>query len=143
MSSAAVRVRGADITDDAFVRCRTYNHAWDEFAPLDLQPPWYGWRLSLRCIRCATERHDNYDFKGQIMGRRYLYPDGYQTKGDDRPTKQEFREELFVRLRKQLEQHHAVGGEIPDLVEMPDVTSIKSARKATATTTKKTTRKRA
>jgi hypothetical protein len=58
------------------------------------------------------------------MGRRYLYPEGYQTKGEDRPTKQMFREELFVRLREELDLHHAVAAG-------SNVTPIKkTARKA-------------
>jgi hypothetical protein len=105
-----------------------------------MDPPWYGWRLSLRCLRCTTERHDNYDFKGDIMGRRYIYPDGYQTKGDDRPTKQEFREELFERLRAQLEASNAIGGQAP-----PEVTLISTAKKTTkkVNAVKKAVRKRA
>ena len=121
------RARGRDISDDDFVRCRTYNHAWDQFYPIDLEPPWYGWRLSLRCLRCQTERHDNYDFKGQIMGRRYFYPDGYQTKGEDKPTKQMFREELFSKLRDQLTSH----SQVATANESDNVTAIKkAARKA-------------
>ena len=142
MSPAAVRVRGADTTDDAFVRCRTYSHAWDEFYPIDMEAPWYGWRLSLRCMRCGTERHDNIAHgTGQMMGRRYMYPEGYQNKGEDRPTKEVFREELFERLRSQLEEHAAVGGKAPDNGDAK-VTPI-TTKKATATTTKKTARKRA
>lgn len=123
---ARVRVRQPDTSDDAFIRCRTYSHAWDEFYPIDLEAPWYGWRLSLRCMRCATERHDNYDFKGRVMSRRYIYTEGYQTpKGEEKPEKTYFREELFSRLRAQLEAHSSVGG------EMPEVTPIKAAKRAT------------
>jgi hypothetical protein len=105
-----VRVRGADVEDNAFVRCRSYGHAWDEYYPIDMAAPSFGWRLSLRCMRCATERHDNYDFKGRVMNRRYIYPEGYQTpKGEEKPSKEFFREELFTRLRKQLSEHSALG----------------------------------
>lgn len=121
--------RGRDVEVDAYVRCRTYNHAWDEFYPIDLPAPWYGWRLSLRCIRCQTERHDNYDFKGRVMSRRYIYPDGYQHKGEDRPTKEVFREELFTRLRAQLEEHSAIGGDA-------EATPITTAKKSTKRTRK-------
>jgi hypothetical protein len=117
------RVRGASIADQAavFLRCRTYNHAWDEFYPIDLEQPWYGWRLSLRCTRCTTERHDLIDFKGAVMGRRYIYAEGYlNPKGDPRVERTVFREELFTRLRAKLEEVNGVGAE---------VTPIKSARK--------------
>jgi hypothetical protein len=108
-------VRGGDVQIEVFVRCRTYNHAWDEFNPIDLESPSYGWRLSLRCIRCSTERHDTIAFgTGQMLSRRYIYPDGYQTpKGEEKPTKEVFREELFTRLRTQLEQAHGLGQDAP------------------------------
>jgi|SRR5215831_6997076 len=96
--------------DDSFVRCRSYGHAWDEFAPIDLDAPTYGWRLSLRCLRCGTERHDNLDFKGKLMGRRYIYPQGYSQKGI---TPVMFREALFIKLRKQLEAANSIGADVP------------------------------
>jgi hypothetical protein len=130
MSPARVRVRGADITDDAFIRCRSYNHSWDEFFPIDLEEPWYGWRLSLRCIRCSTERHDTIDFKGQVMSRRYIYPEGYQQKGEDKMDRTVFREELFSRLRGQLEKAHGIGGEVPKVT--PIGNSKKVAKKVSA-----------
>jgi hypothetical protein len=107
-----------------FLRCRAYGHSWDEFFPDDMEQPWYGWRLSLRCVRCGTERHDNIDFKGAMMSRRYIHPLGYLTrKGDAKPTRTEFREELFISLRARLEKINAVG-------EDAEITPIKSARKA-------------
>ena len=69
-----------------------------------------------------------------------MYPEGYQNKGEDRPTKEVFREELFERLRSQLEEHAAVGGKTP---ENGDTKVTPITKKATATTTKKTVRKRA
>jgi hypothetical protein len=71
----------------------------------------YGWRLSLRCTRCTTERHDNYDFKGKLMGRRYIYPDGYQQKGVPKVV---FREALFSKLRAKLERANQIGGQVPE-----------------------------
>lgn len=100
---------------DSFLRCRTYGHAWDEFTPIDLEAPWYGWRLSLRCIRCGTERHDNISYNNySVMGRLYIYPDGYKievSQGEDRPTKEVFRDELFTQLRAQLKEAHGLGSE--------------------------------
>ena len=89
-----------------YVRCRTYSHAWDEFYPIDLAPPLYGWRLSLRCTRCGTERHDTCSFSGAVMSRRYIYPEGYAQKGI---TKVVFREALFQKLRAKLEASNGVG----------------------------------
>jgi len=100
--------------DLTYLRCRSYGHAWDEFAPIDMEAPWYGWRLSLRCLRCQTERHDNIDFKGKVMGRRYIYPDGYQQKGVPKVI---FREELFSKLRAKLEKSNSIGQEVPEPVK--------------------------
>ena len=73
---------------DVFLRCRTYSHAWDEFTPIDMESPSYGWRLSLRCVRCGTERHDTIAYgTGQVNGRQYIYVEGYQYIGEDKPTK--------------------------------------------------------
>jgi len=95
------------VLDDVFLRCRTYNHSWDEFFPIDLHPPTYGWRLSLRCIRCGSERFDNLDFKGRVMSRRYRYAEGYSQKGA--PPRTVFREALFDKLRAKLEEVNSVG----------------------------------
>ena len=131
--------------DDAFLRCRTYSHAWDEFAPIDMDAPWYGWRLSLRCVRCGTERHDNISYSsGMIMSRKYIYADDYQFKNTETPTKEVFREELFSKLRADLKSHNALGGK----EENAKITPIKKATTKKAAAAKKTnggsrTRKRA
>jgi hypothetical protein len=110
-----------------YLRCRTYGHGWDEFTPIDLEAPWYGWRLSLRCMRCGTERHDNISYgTGQVMGRQYVYPEDYQYHGDDRPTKEVFREELFAKLRAQLKANNALGDHDQD--EPATITPIKAVR---------------
>jgi hypothetical protein len=97
--------------DPTYLKCRSYGHAWDEFNPIDLDAPVYGWRLSLRCLRCHTERHDNLDYKGMLMARRYIYADGYSIKhAPERPV---FREALFVSLRAKLEKTHQVGSDLP------------------------------
>lgn len=83
----------------SMMRCRTYGHAWDEFTPIDL-PPKAGWQLSLRCIRCTTERHDVIDLVGNLSERRYVYPDGYRdATADHRLSRQEYRQALYERIR--------------------------------------------
>jgi hypothetical protein len=111
---------------DDFLACRTYNHAWDKFNPIDLEAPWYGWRLSLRCLRCGTERHDNIAYgTGEVMGRRYIYAEGYQYQGEDTPKKEQFREELFTKLRSELKATQFGTEEKPP----NNIRSIKSAKK--------------
>lgn len=77
------------------VRCRTYGHAWEEVdvpftVPIGSQRVWQ-YRLSLRCIRCTTVRHDVIDAYGDVAGRWYDYPEGYGWAIDDLPTRSEFR----------------------------------------------------
>ena len=107
---AAMTVLDTPVTT-AFSRCRSYGHAWEEFNPVDMYAPVYGWRLSLRCLRCQTERHDNLDFKGRVIGRRYIYPDGYRQKGVPPVF---FREALFQSLRAKLEKANAIGEDVPE-----------------------------
>lgn len=103
------RVRGGEtIESDDYVRCRIYSHAWDEFFPDDMEVPSFGWRLSLRCTRCTTERHDVIDRKGAVAMRRYIYPEGYSYATGERPDRSYFRDALFDRLRVRLAQSQAV-----------------------------------
>ena len=69
----------SDVTLDQ-LECRTYGHEWERFNPLRQRPRW-GWPLSLRCIRCRTERHDAIDINGGLISREYLYPTGYEIAG--------------------------------------------------------------
>jgi len=94
------------------LRCRTYGHAWDEFYPSNLGVPIFGWRLSLRCTRCTAERHDLIDSIGSVGGRRYIYPDGYQLKRDETPSREEMRMSLFRNVRDKLAAADAINDEI-------------------------------
>lgn len=86
---------------DAFVQCRTYGHAWDEFNPPGNRSPrgvWGHHRIVLRCTRCTTERYDYLDWAGDVMGRSYVYPPGYQ--GASLPRAQWRLELIRRRLRR-------------------------------------------
>jgi hypothetical protein len=95
--------------DYSQLQCRTYGHAWEEFFPVDMGTPMYGWRLSLRCMRCTSERHDTIDVLGRINGRRYVYVEGYQMARDERPDRDTLRKDLYERLRTKLTKSNAVG----------------------------------
>jgi hypothetical protein len=77
------------------VACRTFGHAWDEFYPIGMRRPSFGFRFSLRCVRCTAERHDLCDSAGNLLQREYRHPDGYSLA--DAPTRAEFRVELHRR----------------------------------------------
>lgn len=98
---------------DQFLRCRTWGHAWDDFAPVGMRPPEYGWRESLRCTRCGMERHSVIDRKDAVSTRSYYQPDGYaRPKGSGKLTSQEKRKMMFERMREQLAQASAISAEI-------------------------------
>jgi hypothetical protein len=98
--------------DKAMLRCRIYGHAWDEFYPDDLGVPLYGWRLSLRCTRCTTERHDVIDHIGQVGQRRYIYAPDYQMHRDELPTRDEMRQTMMLDVRKKLTAAHAINSDL-------------------------------
>ena len=93
-------------------QCRTYGHAWEEFYPDDLGEPTFGWRLSLRCVRCTGQRHDVIDHIGQVGQRRYIYPDGYHIARDETPSREEMRQRMFKRIRTQLTLVHGINDEM-------------------------------
>lgn len=98
-----------DGLDADMLKCRTYGHAWDEFYPDYKSPPSYGWRLSLRCIRCSTERHDTIDLVGRVSSREYVYPDGYRMGRDEAPSREDLRVATFDRIRARLAKADAIG----------------------------------
>ena len=100
--------------DQAMIRCRTYGHAWDEFYPDNLGVPLWGWRLSLRCARCTTERHDTIDHIGQVGQRRYIYPEDYSMLRDETPTREQLRVTMFNRIKEKLSSVHAINDEVQE-----------------------------
>lgn len=91
--------RDRAVTTSDFVVCRTLGHAWDPI-PAEAPAP-YGDPFWLRCVRCTTVRMDFCTFgTGDVIGRRYAYPDGYQYVGDHdgdvAPTRQDYRRILFA-----------------------------------------------
>lgn len=73
--------------NDRILLCHALRtHALEPFAPVGMERPPYGTRVSFVCTRCTTERHDIIDGIGRISGRRYIYPDGYRlAEKADRP----------------------------------------------------------
>jgi hypothetical protein len=64
-----------------YLVCRTFGHAWEEFVPVGMRKPVTGYRMSLHCHTCGTERHDSIDVNGNVGSRRYYYPEGYKLGG--------------------------------------------------------------
>ena len=82
-----------------YEKCRTWGHAWEDFIPHGKRPSGWGSRFSLRCVRCATERHDVIDSIGQLSSRQYEYPEDYKLAKDETPTRAEFRLDLLRQMR--------------------------------------------
>lgn len=84
-----------------FEKCRLLGHAWDEIVPADL-PLYINRRVAVywRCERCATVRRETYNRMGDIDTRKYIYPDGYLSDLDHRPTRQHLRL-MALKERKQ------------------------------------------
>lgn len=81
-----------------YLRCRAFGHAWEEFVPVGMGTPSFGFRYSLRCGRCTTCRFDLIDVIGGVADRQYAYPDDYKL---DQPTdRAEIRLVLSQRDRK-------------------------------------------
>jgi hypothetical protein len=82
-----------------FAMCRTLGHAWDQI-PAEQLPARGGDPFWIRCVRCSTERHDAVDWgTGELIGRQYVYADGYLHAFDDDfdvvPTRQDYRRMLL------------------------------------------------
>jgi hypothetical protein len=79
--------------------CRHLGHSWDSI-PVTQRPPW-GVSMWFRCERCTTIRYDiiNY-FSGELMSRRYSWPDGYKMATGEKPSVEELRRYQFKLDRK-------------------------------------------
>jgi hypothetical protein len=73
--------------------------------------PLFGWRLSLRCVRCTTERHDVIDHIGGVGQRRYIYAEDYRMTRDELPSREELRMSLFRNVRAKLQSAKAVNAD--------------------------------
>lgn len=103
MSAAAgySSVPRGGVTDADMIRCRVARHMWDDFEPTEMRSPSWGTRVSFRCLRCASERHDVYDSLGEVGYRRYIYVEGYQYAKGERPSAAEFRVMLMKEQRRE------------------------------------------
>lgn len=79
-------------SNDEYLACRTYGHAWDDFDDVTWPIPAGADSITLRCTRCFSVRRFIIDRYGEVIARRYRYARGYQyARADDRPTKAQFR----------------------------------------------------
>jgi hypothetical protein len=58
-----------------YTECKTFGHAWEDAPPSVPSSVRRG--FVLRCARCVTLRHDHIDVAGELVARKYDYPDDY------------------------------------------------------------------
>lgn len=84
---------------EEYLLCRVIGHQWEEFTPIGMRRPHFGYRLSLRCSRCTTERHELINSRGEVGSRSYVYPDDYDIPG--RAVRTDLRVEVVRRRRSE------------------------------------------
>jgi hypothetical protein len=92
--------------------CRTLGHAWTAIPATSSSR--FGDAFWLQCVRCTTERHDDVSWmSGELLGRRYVYPDTYRHAFDSQfadaaPTRQDYRRILFAEHLQKVRNLRAV-----------------------------------
>ena len=76
--TAKTKTHDLDALPTEYVVCRTFGHAWEEFIPVGMRKPEHGFRFSILCVSCGTERHDLLNLAGELIQREYRYAPAYQ-----------------------------------------------------------------
>lgn len=82
----------------AYLHCRTFGHPWEEFVPVGMRKPEHGFRFSLLCVSCGTERHDLLNLAGEVVTREYRYASAYQV--SFKASRADYRVALDARKRR-------------------------------------------
>lgn len=70
------RPQRRQLTDYEFKWCRTFGHDWEEWYTTRI--PEFGYYEPSYCPRCTTERLFQVNMMGEVLNRRYVYPEGYK-----------------------------------------------------------------
>lgn len=70
---------------EEFLQCREMGHNWRPHSAKWV-PQYHVYERSMRCSRCATERHQVLSDVGHVLSGGYHYPEGYAHKGFGRIT---------------------------------------------------------
>jgi hypothetical protein len=112
-AARTVDERTSELTLEA-LECRDTGHQWKRLGKrggYEITERFSNGRVramqrKLLCEHCRTERRDIYDGRGDLVRRRYVYPDGYLAKkggqGQDRLVPTECRFALVQRLFPEL-----------------------------------------
>lgn len=59
--------------ESGYLYCNVLGHSWDQIPTV--RQPEFGVPITLRCVRCHTERHDVVNrFTGRLESRNYAHP---------------------------------------------------------------------
>lgn len=70
------RWQSQELAEYDYIWCRTFGHDWEAWQT-DHRPQ-FGYYESVYCPRCTTERLFNISLAGEVLARRYIYPEGYK-----------------------------------------------------------------
>lgn len=84
---------------DVYVICRTYGHSWDDDNNAEYETI-FNWTVALRCERCGTRKIEAMNQVGDVIYRRYQYPERYKVSANrqgERVSRSAMRVELMRR----------------------------------------------
>ena len=69
-----------------------YRHAWFDHDGSGFRKPPFGVAFHIQCFRCGTIRRDIIaPHSGDLLQRRYYYPEGYKDSRDEKPSTEQLR----------------------------------------------------
>lgn len=87
-----------------FDECKgPWRHAWFDHDGSGFSRPEFGVALHVQCFRCGTVRRDVVSrIDGQLLSRRYYYPEGYRDAKADKPSTEQLRLYAIKKQRQNL-----------------------------------------
>lgn len=69
-----------------YLECKSWGHGWKHNTDFHIVRNTAGQIIQFTrqaiCANCQTERHDVFNRRMEVVSRKYVYPDGYQTAGE-------------------------------------------------------------
>lgn len=72
----ATRKQLTELQEYEYIWCRVFGHDWEEWNSNGHKPQ-FGYYESVHCPRCTTDRLFTIASTGEVIARRYIYPEGY------------------------------------------------------------------
>ena len=82
--------KGEELAVYEYLECGALGHAWD-LVDSNHWTASFGEPVTLRCMRCGTERRDKVMRDSRtLLGRQYIYPIAFKFERGERPTRIDF-----------------------------------------------------